>query len=737
MDQDIDGQHLKGPAARSVAPEPETDATPEAKVRKQEYFSVRLTFSGSFREFEDPRLAGEAFFRADPSERPSVTHIDGNTARTMARTELHGTHEGGETRYFKSLPDSHAPDAEFRSGFLAAMEASISERLERVQADRTGETFVERLDAGLKDDLEAFARREPEKAASLWSDRTELPQPAPGPILQAAVKAREEMVEAEAQVSQVVTAEKPQVVATGDWVTTDQNVELRPVAVATDRGLHSGFEARLPEGETEISFSGRTFATSRDALRHAWDFYEGGEEGLEIAVSRAAMVDRDTGEDMDRGPSGLVLEHREQPEFLHPETAIYAGEEAQLVLTLGRVNESTRNLAEKLVADLEFRKLVAEHIPDAETTLGPGRFEDGQGFQFLPDELLVVTSYGRDGGAEVLAKFPDEGPLSEALAKHLAESPVLMGHAEEERLRSDFMADPARAISDWVAQSSDQIDRLPSDRQEHLRAEMQGIAKEATAAFGLDSEQTGREAPPRSTLYSTTIGPTTLTVGGEETELQTGSVGNLQASLTLNARLAGINAEKLGQRLETGAANAREEEASVKSDLSDVAKRHGYDLDNPLGRSTAAERLDRFYERAAEMIQSARGIDLTRAPDPMVEALDKMASLHAQQGSVAFRNEAQARDFAEEMKERYGASVLKDLAAGRTDALAKDVPEATARQAMAAAVLSAAKEHPSLGLSAHEVETAERRMAADAAPKPPEHARASVHDRTHAMDREF
>lgn len=89
------------------------------------------------------------------------------------------------------------------------------------------------------------------------------------------------------------------------------------------------------------------------------------------------------------------------------------------------------------------------------------------------------------------------------------------------------------------------------------------------------------------------------------------------------------------------------------------------------------------------------------------------------------------------MKERYGASVLKDIAAGRTDALAKDVPDASARQAMAAAVLSAAKEHPALGLSAHEVETAERRMAAEAASRPPEHARSPVHDRVRAKDREF
>ena len=75
MDQDIDGLQRNGPARHDVATAPEAGAATE---RKKEYFSVRLTFSGSSHEFEDPRLAGEAFFRADPAERPTVTHVDGN-----------------------------------------------------------------------------------------------------------------------------------------------------------------------------------------------------------------------------------------------------------------------------------------------------------------------------------------------------------------------------------------------------------------------------------------------------------------------------------------------------------------------------------------------------------------------------------------------------------------------------------------------------------------------------------
>ena len=705
-----------------------------ATERPKEYFSVRLTLSEAAQGFEDPRQAGEAFFRADPAERPTVTHIDGTTARTMARTEIHGIHETGETRYFKSLPDSHAPDVEFRAGFLNAMEASLTERLGKVEWGKDGPAVSERFDTGLRDDLEAFARRAPERAAALWTDHSKAVPP--GPELRAAVQSRGEVADREAATDKDTLAAKPTIIAAGDWVTTDANVELRPVAVATDRGFHSGFEANLPGGDNQLIFSERTVSSAREALLHAYDFYEGGEEGLEQAMGRMTEMDRDLLEEPDRTLTGLVIEHREQPEFARGETAIYAGEDAQLILTLGRDTENTRDLAERIIADPEFRKVVAEHIPDAEATIGTGRFVDGEGSGgFLPDELLAVTSYGRDGGAEVLAKFPDEEPLSEALAKHLAQSPVLAAYSEAEQQRSDFASDPARAISAWVAQSTAQIDRLPPDRQDDLRSEMQDIAKEAAAAFGLDREQAETAAPPRSTLYRTTISTNTLAIAGAEKDLDESSAKMLSATLSLYANIAGIDFKKLETRLETGAANAREEESWVKSDIADVAKRHGFDLGSAQGRSSAAERVDRFYERAAELIHSAHNRALERSPDPLVEALGKMAAVHASQGSVAFRNENQARDFAEEMKERYGATVLKDIASGRTEAFAKDVPDPAARAAMAVAVVSAAKEHPSLGLSAYEAEAAERRMVAQAAARPPEHARAHAHDRN--QDREF
>jgi hypothetical protein len=75
-------------------------------------------------------------------------------------------------------------------------------------------------------------------------------------------------------------------------------------------------------------------------------------------VSRAAAMDRELGDDVGLTPPGRVLEHRDQPEFPRPETAIYAGEEAQLLLTLGRDTEVSRDLAERLVGDPTFRQLV-------------------------------------------------------------------------------------------------------------------------------------------------------------------------------------------------------------------------------------------------------------------------------------------------------------------------------------------------------------------------------------------
>lgn len=159
---------------------------PKQGAKSREVFSVYSSVSGKVETFEDPRVAGRAFFLADPAERPSVTHMVGNSVRTMARTEVHGSHQSGEPKYFKSLPSSHAPDAKFREGFLEAMEQSLKERLGKVAAVE-GPAQEARVDTRLLDDLESLAYRAPATAAELWGcHRADHPS---GTVLKAAVDA--------------------------------------------------------------------------------------------------------------------------------------------------------------------------------------------------------------------------------------------------------------------------------------------------------------------------------------------------------------------------------------------------------------------------------------------------------------------------------------------------------------------------------------------------------------------
>lgn len=163
--------------------DPKDEPMPSAKPR--EMLSVYSSVSGKAETFDDPREAGRAFFLADPAERPSVTHLVGNSARTMARTEIHGVHPDGGPKYFKSLPASHAPDAAFREGFLEAMEQSLKERLGQIAAAKDPSQAF-RFDSQLLDDLESFAYRAPGKAALVWSGHSS--ERPPGPVLKAAVE---------------------------------------------------------------------------------------------------------------------------------------------------------------------------------------------------------------------------------------------------------------------------------------------------------------------------------------------------------------------------------------------------------------------------------------------------------------------------------------------------------------------------------------------------------------------
>lgn len=621
-----------------------TNPAAGADTLPKEYYSVRLTVSGTAQDYEDSRAAGAAFFRADPAERPTVTHVDGDTARIMARTTMAGTDETGAPRYGKSLPDSHTPDVAFRAGFHEAMEVSLAER--EAEAERDG---------------------------------------------RAAFKATHEA--------------RPNVIATAPWVRTDLDVELRGVAVKTEKGIHTGYEAARDGGEAVVSYSEATFPNAQAALRRSFDFYEGDEKGLETALRQRLDEERETDGERRPAPTMLSIQHQERPEFARPETAIYAGQEAQLIVTLGHDAPATRALADALVADPEFRAIVAKHVPDAESTLGRGRFTDGQ---MLPSpEALIVAEANGEGPA--LASFPDESPLSLELARHLTKSPAVVAYADAQRESPALprtRAELQTHVEYWIERVGGQIRALSPAAQAELRPEFNDLAARAMEVLGDKRQAELLREPPTSALYRSALAAETPVLDGAPEPMSAAQTDRLGEGLSREADTAGLDGRAVAKRLETGASNALEERAWVMADVAKVAAKNGLDPRQDFDWLAAATIVDRFYEKAGEMIAEARGVKVENAAGELRDTLGAMVRMDGREGRVRFESEADAKGLVDDMKARYGENIVKELAEGKTDALAKDFSDVGQRVKIADAVTSAARDNGAFGLSPKEAEQA-------------------------------
>jgi len=110
----------------------------------------------------------------------------------------------------------------------------------------------------------------------------------------------------------------------------------------------------------------------------------------------------------------------------------------------------------------------------------------------------------------------------------------------------------------------------------------------------------------------------------------------------------------------------------------------------------------------------ARGLKAEIAAKQLRQTLTAMAEIEEKHGRVAFDRDESARVFSEDMRKRYGATIIKDLAKGKTEALAADFPDPAMRQKIASAVVAAALEHEEIGLSLHEARAAQDRLQAEA-----------------------
>lgn len=145
-----------------------------------EIYTVHNPRTNKQQQFTDAKEAGAAFFNAERSDRPAVIHSQndpeapgGRFGRIMADTQVHAAYANGEQKFVKTLPNSHKGDAEFRAGYMEALEKSVNERLKQADWEKARPDHpvkAPNLDNKLYDDLDTLARVDDDKAIKAWKD---------------------------------------------------------------------------------------------------------------------------------------------------------------------------------------------------------------------------------------------------------------------------------------------------------------------------------------------------------------------------------------------------------------------------------------------------------------------------------------------------------------------------------------------------------------------------------------
>lgn len=263
----------------------------------------------------------------------------------------------------------------------------------------------------------------------------------------------------------------------------------------------------------------------------------------------------------------------------------------------------------------------------------------------------------------------------------------------------------------WMAGAEEKIRLAPAAERKALREELYGYAADIARALGDARGAELLRRPPQSEIYGIALDEESLRLGGEMVRLRPGAVDALRDGILAVASGAGLNTETMARRLETGAANAWEERDWIRSDLFTLAGRRRLDLRDPVQARRVVGELDGFYAKAEALIGHAREHERLEPNDRLVRTLHAMAGLMEAEGKIEFRGDAHAERFADDLRRRYGEGIVRELAAGQTDKLAKDIEDQHRRGWVARAVVAAAKAHVAFGLILREAREAENRLA--------------------------
>ena len=285
--------------------------------------------------------------------------------------------------------------------------------------------------------------------------------------------------------------------------------------------------------------------------------------------------------------------------------------------------------------------------------------------------------------------------------------------------------DLAEYYDKWLDRSERDINRLPATERAGMRRELYEAAASVSRELGDDRGAKLMQMPAREPVHSTQIGEQSISRAGVSRPLPKESVAEVRDQIAHEAKQVGLDPAKVSERMTQGAANAWQERDWTKQDIVAVASSRKLDLETEPGRTKAAELVDSFYAKTAQILD--RSLERRAENDRVTRALSAMSDSLREHGKVEFRNNDHAARFAKDLKERYGDDLMQRLAQGDDRALAKDIPDARQRQAVVQAITSAAERHESMGMSQRQVQQAKEHFKERDAPAP---------ERTHERDRE-
>lgn len=357
-------------------------------------------------------------------------------------------------------------------------------------------------------------------------------------------------------------------------------------------------------------------------------------------------------------------------------------------------------------AEIEGAK--REHRPVRE------RMREGRALQDALAEISENTSLLRNlaGIADQLSRAEIAANLTKAVSI-LERGGIILPKNMEMTMQQDTVqtrSDLRQEFASWFLDAEKLVAAKPAHERAEVRRELYEISGDILDSLGDERGAELMRRGARAAVYQTRLEINQISRDGKAVEISPVAAAEMRQGVQAEATKIGIQPEIIAQRLETGASNAWQEREWMKADLLAVADARRLDLTREKDRSLAAELVDGFYSQAAKVLDRAFERTQHHTNDRLTRTLSSMAQGVTQGQELRFGHEEQAAGFTSDLKDRYGADVVRRIAQGDDRALAVDFPDADKRRDVALSIIAVAKNHQSLGLTLREAEQAEVRL---------------------------